>query len=208
LSPGASVARVTHAARAELCDGRLMRVQFAHWRRLDRPAFTHGAWASYATAVRMDRPSPGADAAGPTRLAPAELSPMEQAQVVSCVRVLAAVEDEVPLAYEDLFSARLAEVDRTNSFADEFEAATIEWWDVVDEDGQVLYVLFMLGIGAGRLLVAGSCEQIGHVIQFDLYPATEPNPHAELWQALAFAQAEIKAQHPESELAEVAVPLD
>jgi hypothetical protein len=185
-----------------------MRVRFTRWRRLDRLTFTDGTWAAYATAVRMDRGATGADSTGPTLLAPSELSAVERAQMVSCVRVLAAVADEVPLAFEDLFSPRLAEVDRTNSFAEEFEAATIEWWDVFDENDHVLCVLWMLGVGAGRLLDAASCEQIGYVIQFDLYPATEPNPHAELWQALALAQAEVKARHPESELAEVAVPLD
>lgn len=185
-----------------------MRVQFTNWKRLDRPALTHGAWGAYASAVHMDRPAPSTGAAGPTHLTPAELSSIEQAQMVSCVRVLAAIDDDVPLAYEDLFSSRLGEIDQTGSFADEFGAATIEWWEVVDDEDQVRFVLWMLGVGAGRLLEAGSCKQIGHVIQFDLYPAAEPNPHVALWQALAFAQAEVKMRHPESELAEVAVPLD
>jgi hypothetical protein len=140
-------------------------------------------------------------------LTPEELPPLDRERFVACARVFAAVDENEPLTFEDLFTERLAHVDRTRSFPEDFEAATIEWWDVVDEQDRVVYGLLFMGPGYGKLMSAASSEPIGYVNQYDLYPQTEPNPYAALWEALEVAQREAKSLSPDSELAEMSVPL-
>jgi hypothetical protein len=189
------------------------RLRFTNWRCLDRARAKDSPSASYVEAIRLTRGIPPASerkGVRPTMCRAEDLGPLERERFVACARIFGAVADEEALAFEDLFTERLAKVDRTGkSFSEDFEAATIEWWDVVDDDDRerVLYGLLFMGPGYGKLMKAESTESIGYVNQYDLYPQEEPNPYLELWSVLAVAQKEAKALYPDSELAEMAVPL-
>jgi hypothetical protein len=184
-------------------------LRFANWRRLERARATDTPSASYVEAIRLTRGVPKAKKGKTpwTPVKPDGLDAQDQARFVACARIFAAIDDAAPFAFEDLFSPRLAEVDRTGSFADDFEAANVEWWDVVDSRDRVVYTLLFMGPGYGKLMEGSSTRAIGYVNQYDLYPQEEPNPHADLWRELHAAQAEAKQRYPESELAEMAVPL-
>ena len=184
-----------------------MTLRFVNWRCLDRVRATDTTSAAYVEAIRATRGTPPLEAprAHRTMRRPEELEPLERARFVACARIFAAVDDDEPLAFEDLFGERIAALDRTSNFVADFEAATIEWWDVVDETGRVVYGLFFMGPGYGKLMLADSTEAIGYVNQYDLYPQDEPNPHPELWAALDAAQQQAKERYPDSELAEMAV---
>lgn len=189
-------------------DGSTLR--FANWRRLARPAAVGTTSATYVEAIRMSRGmGPREKGERPwTPVAPAALGEADRARFVACARIFGAIDEGAPLTFEDLFTPRLAALDRTGgTFTADFEAADVEWWDVLDEDDRVVFTLLLMGPGYGKLMEGTSTRAVGYVNQYDLWPELEPNPHGDDWPRLAAAQADARERYPESELAEVAVPL-
>lgn len=73
----------------------------------------------------------------------------------------------------------------------------LEWWQVLDPNGAVLYRLWLYNADSGVLVVAGTTQVVAEVLQCTFYGPAPLGP------ALALAQLAACRQHPAQELAKV-----
>jgi hypothetical protein len=71
----------------------------------------------------------------------------------------------------------------------------IEWWDIVDESGQVRYQLWIYMVDSGRIFVAGTSRVVADIVRFELQSS-----NAELRDELASAYNAIPSKWRNSSL--------
>lgn len=128
----------------------------------------------------------------PRRVALEALTPVENAQAIAAIW---------PRSDAPTFAAFLEQ--RAHIFRDDMdilehiEGAPIEWWDVLEGQGEVAYQLWLYGNDCGALFGAGSDTFIAAVSQYSFVCLEDPP----LWRALARAHHQAASHHPETELA-------
>ena len=140
------------------------------------PADVDPAMAAYAAALQEY----GSNEAVPVEQRPprqtlkiSELLPADLAQLDACVKVVGGEEEAVAMF-----------------------AAPIEWWDVVSDQGEPQYQLWLYHADCGLLFPAGTTRYVGSFIQTYFEGSEDFHDHA----ALAEAKAKAEPLYPDTSL--------
>jgi hypothetical protein len=179
-----------------------MKLEFANWRGLRE---TWEVWQ------RNARPQGSHE--GRTLCAIGELSPRDRRQLETILERKGVA--TAPFVLDALFTHPFPLRNETELFD-----LPIEWWDLVDEDGQPHMQLWLYNADCGTLFVSGKGDvtEVGYVAQWTLHfwcdvdLATRASI-AKLWadasretrHAIASAHERAAQKHPSSELHEVRV---